>query len=64
MTRLAADDPELFSLIEEWLATSDVESRHVIFEKVLQIVLAPVGGILPEETVLAHANQVWTSLRG
>lgn len=62
MQRLSAEDPGTFALVQEWLGTSDVETRHVIFEKVLDSALAPVGGTLPEETVLGDSNKLWTSL--
>lgn len=62
MQRLSTEDPDTFALVQEWLGTSDVEIRHVIFAKVLDSALAPVGGTLPEETVLGDSNKLWTSL--
>jgi len=62
LTRIAEEDPDTFALIQDWLGTSDVETRHVIFEKVLHRALAPVGGALPEQTVLAESIQSWSSL--
>lgn len=62
MQRLSTEDPGTFALVQEWLGTSDVETRHVIFEKVLDSALAPVGGTLPEGMVLGDSNKLWTSL--
>ncbi len=62
LTRIAEEDPATFALIQDWLGTADVETRHVIFEKVLKGALAPVGGTLPEQAVLADSIRSWSSL--
>ena len=62
LTRLATADPKLFDLVEQWLAATDVATRHEIFTEVAARVLEPIGGPIPTGSVLCGPDDVWETL--
>lgn len=62
IARLADADPVFFDVIERWLAASDFATRHEIFCEVVAQALGPLGGPLPEDTLLPQVDEVWEAL--
>lgn len=62
IARLADADPVFFDGIERWLAASDFATRHEIFCEVVAQALGPLGGPLPEDTLLPQVDEVWEAL--
>ncbi|MGG5260703.1 hypothetical protein [Phycicoccus avicenniae] len=59
---LAVADPPMFAMVQEWLAASGPVRRHEVFVRVVEHVLAPVGGLVPTGTVLERDADVWPDL--
>jgi hypothetical protein len=62
IARLTEADPAFFDVVERWLAASDLASRHELFRDAVQRPLAPIGGPLPDGTVLPQDHDVWERL--
>ncbi len=62
IARLADADPVFFDVIQRWLAASDFGTRHEIFCEAVAQALGPLGGPLPDETLLPQADEVWEAL--
>lgn len=62
IARLAEADPAFFEVVERWLAASDLAIRHELFRDAVQRALGPIGGPLPDDTVLQQPDDVWEAL--
>lgn len=62
IARLAEADPAFFDVIKRWLAARGVAARHELFRDAVQRALAPIGGPLPDGTVLPQDQDVWEGL--
>ncbi len=55
-------DPSFFDLIDRWLGEPNLTIRHELFAEAVDVALAPIGGPLPEGTVLEGTADVWEYL--
>lgn len=62
IAQIADADPAFFDIVERWLAAHDVMTRHELFREAVQRALEPIGGPLPNETVLPQPDDLWEAL--
>ncbi|MGI8887797.1 MAG: hypothetical protein ACR2GB_02310 [Nocardioidaceae bacterium] len=62
IAHIADADPAFFDIVERWLAAHDVTIRHELFREAVHRALDPIGGPLPNETVLPEPDDVWEAL--
>lgn len=59
---VAQADPVMLEIIERWLNTTDLTSRHEIFAEAAARALEPIGGPLPVGTLLRQSDDVWETM--
>jgi hypothetical protein len=62
LAHIAEADPYIYELIRAWLATTDLRSRHGIFEQTVERALEPLGGIVPSGQVIDDSHGAWPEL--
>jgi hypothetical protein len=62
LAHIAQADAYMYDLIRVWLATTDLRSRHGIFEQAVERALEPLGGIVPSGQVIEDPRGVWPRL--